>query len=63
MRAVTCGAPVSAEILAWARDYSEQHGVNMVIDDGKHAQVYSSDAEFRAVIAKIYNLGDDPVDQ
>mgnify|MGYP003333950233 FL=1 len=63
IRLVECGAPIGQPIHAWAKEYSAQHGVNIVINLDDGLCVYSSSQDFRNSMAKIYRLVTFPVDQ
>jgi len=54
IRVVDCGKPISQAVYDWARDYSEQYNVNIVVAQGSAVQIYTTDPEFQDAMSKAY---------
>ena len=55
IRVVDCGKPISQAVHDWAREYSEQYSVNIVVAQGSAVQIYTTDPEFRDAMSSVYN--------
>jgi len=56
-RIVKCGDELSAKVIAWAKEYSEQGHHVIAYDKDSNLQIFSKDRKFRELARKHYSLG------